>query len=140
MKSKKKQMIGQPFKEEVELDEQLDYIVVDKDNKIITRQKNKVDAKEFEKFANSKSYKKPLKKPTKVLPIRSTDKKKIGDTVICIGMEEVELDEKYDLYHKDFSSAMQHAYDYAKKKMGITIDPKEIDSKVATGPKKPSEG
>ena len=54
--------------------------------------------------------------------------------------EEVELDEKYDLYHKDFSSAMQHAYDYAKSKMGITVDPKEIDNKVATGPKKPSEG
>ena len=54
--------------------------------------------------------------------------------------EEVELDEKYDLYHKDFSSAMQHAYSYAKSKMGITVDPKEIDSKVATGPKKPSEG
>jgi len=54
--------------------------------------------------------------------------------------EEVDLDEKYDLYHKDFSSAMQHAYDYAKKKMGITVDPKEIDSKVATGPKKPTEG
>ena len=35
---------------------------------------------------------------------------------------------------------MQHAYDYAKKKMGITVDPKEIDSKVATGPRKPSEG
>jgi len=54
--------------------------------------------------------------------------------------EEVEIDEKYDLYHKDFSSAMQHAYDYAKSKMGITVDPKEIDSKVATGPKKPTEG
>jgi len=54
--------------------------------------------------------------------------------------EESELDEKYDLYHKDFSSAMQHAYDYAKQKMGITVDPKEIDSKVATGPKKPTEG
>jgi len=54
--------------------------------------------------------------------------------------EEFELKEKYDLYHKDFSSAMQHAYDYAKQKMGITIDPKEIDSKVATGPKKPTEG
>ena len=53
---------------------------------------------------------------------------------------EVELDEKYDLYHKDFSSAMQHAYSYAKSKMGITVDPKEIDSKVATGPKKPTEG
>jgi len=53
---------------------------------------------------------------------------------------EVELGEKYDLYHKDFSDAMQHAYSYAKSKMGITVDPKEIDSKVATGPKKPTEG
>jgi rubrerythrin len=54
--------------------------------------------------------------------------------------EEVELDEKYDLYHKSFSDAMSHAYDYAKKKLGITVDPKEIDNKVATGPKKPSDG
>ena len=55
--------------------------------------------------------------------------------------EEVELDEaKYELYHKDFSSAMQHAYKLAKKLHGITIDPKEIDDKVATGPSKPSEG
>ena len=55
--------------------------------------------------------------------------------------EEVELDEaKYDLYHKDFSTAMQHAYKMAKKMYGITIDPKEIDDKVASGPKKPSEG
>jgi len=54
--------------------------------------------------------------------------------------EEVELGEKYELYHKTFSDAMQHAYDYAKKKLGITVDPKEIDNKVATGPRKPSEG
>ena len=55
--------------------------------------------------------------------------------------EEVELDEaKYDLYHKDFSSAMQHAYAMAKKLHGITIDPKEIDNKVATGPRKPGTG
>jgi NCAIR mutase (PurE)-related protein len=64
--------------------------------------------------------------------------------------EEVELDEArdpsksggsgYDLYHKDFSSAMKHAYDYAKKKFGIEIDPKEIDDKVASGPRKPSAG
>ena len=47
---------------------------------------------------------------------------------------------KYDLYHKDFSSAMQHAYKMAKKLHGITVDPKEIDDKVATGPKKPSSG
>ena len=56
-------------------------------------------------------------------------------------VEEVELDEaKYDLYHKDFSSAMQHAYKMAKKLHGITVDPKEIDDKVASGPRKPSEG
>ena len=46
----------------------------------------------------------------------------------------------YELYHKDFSTAMQHAYAHAKKKFGITIDPKEIDDKVATGPKKPASG
>ena len=46
----------------------------------------------------------------------------------------------YDLYHKTFSGAMQHAYAYSKKKFGIEIDPKEIDDKVATGPKKPGVG
>ena len=46
----------------------------------------------------------------------------------------------YDLYHNDFSSAMQHAYDHAKKKFGITIDKDEIDDKVATGPRKPTKG
>ena len=66
--------------------------------------------------------------------------KDIGMTTYRIMDEEVELDEKYDLYHKTFSDAMQHAYDYAKKKLGITVDSKEIDNKVATGPKKPSEG
>ena len=55
-------------------------------------------------------------------------------------IESAELDEKYDLYHSTFSGAMQHAYDYAKKKLGITVDPKEIDSKVATGPRKPTQG
>jgi len=47
---------------------------------------------------------------------------------------------KYDLYHKDFSTAMQHAYKMAKKLHGITISPDEISDKVATGPRKPSEG
>ena len=45
----------------------------------------------------------------------------------------------YELYHKTFSGAMQHAYAHAKKK-GYTVDPDEIDNKVATGPKKPSAG
>ena len=50
------------------------------------------------------------------------------------------IEEKYDLYHSTFSGAMQHAYDYAKKKYGIQIPPSEIDGKVATGPKKPGTG
>ena len=66
--------------------------------------------------------------------------KKFGRKITVMG-EEVELDEaKYDLYHKDFSTAMQYAYKMAKKMYGITVDPKEIDDKVASGPKKPSEG
>jgi hypothetical protein len=35
---------------------------------------------------------------------------------------------------------MKHAYDYAKNKLGVEIDPKEIDDKVASGPRKPSKG
>ena len=67
-------------------------------------------------------------------------KKKLNATY-----EEVELDEGksstgYELYHKDFSSAMKHAYDHAKSKFGIEIDPQEIDDKVASGPRKPSKG
>ena len=42
---------------QVGLYEQFDYVVLDKDNKIVTRQKNKQDAKEFEGFANSKFFK-----------------------------------------------------------------------------------
>ena len=45
----------------------------------------------------------------------------------------------YELYHKDFSGAMQHAYKFAKSK-GVIVDPDEIDSKVASGPRKPSSG
>ena len=45
----------------------------------------------------------------------------------------------YEIYHKDFSGAMQHAYKFAKTK-GVIVDPAEIDNKVATGPSKPSNG
>ena len=45
----------------------------------------------------------------------------------------------YEIYHKDFSGAMQHAYKFAKSK-GVTVDPSEIDNKVASGPRKPSSG
>ena len=75
---------------QVGLYEQFDYVVLDKDNKIVTRQKNKQDAKEFEGFANSKFFKdttmgKKFKKPFKVYPINRGDRRKIGDTIIAIG-------------------------------------------------------
>ena len=69
--------------------------------------------------------------------------KRIGKEMKKRGLKEMNESKSssgYDLYHKDFSSAMQHAYGFAKKKYGITIDPKEIDDKVATGPRKPSKG
>ena len=55
-------------------------------------------------------------------------------------IEEAKSSSGYDLYHKDFSTAMSHAYDFAKKKYGITVNPTEIDDKVASGPRKPSVG
>jgi hypothetical protein len=54
-------------------------------------------------------------------------------------IEEKKSHTGYELYHKTFSDAMQHAYAHAKSK-GFVVDPKEIDDKVATGPKKPSSG
>ena len=55
-------------------------------------------------------------------------------------LEEAKSSTGYELYHRDFSSAMKHAYDHAKKKFKIDVDPKEIDDKVASGPRKPSKG
>ena len=71
---------------------------------------------------------------SKASAAKKAKKEEIGETI------EDELGEKYNLYHSTFSGAMQHAYDYAKRKLGVTVDKREIDSKVATGPKKPSEG
>ena len=85
----------------------------------------------------------------KGLKVSEKEATKLVDAVLKMNMgEEVELDEKkdagksasgYDIFHKDFSSAMQHATAFAKKK-GQPIKKDEIDSKVATGPKKPSKG
>lgn len=70
--------------------------------------------------------------------------KKIAAEMKKLGVKESIFEAKsstgYDLYHKTFSGAMQHAYAYSKKKFGIEIDPKEIDDKVAMGPKRPSSG
>jgi hypothetical protein len=46
---------------------------------------------------------------------------------------------KYDIYHRDFSSAVQHAIKQAEKR-GYKVDDDDWASKVAHGPRKPSSG
>jgi len=55
--------------------------------------------------------------------------------------EENELQEKsdYQIYHKDFSSAVKHAIKQAEKK-GYKVDMDDWWDKVSTGPRKPSAG
>ena len=58
--------------------------------------------------------------------------------------EEVEIDERkskkdYELYHKTYSDAVQHAADVAKKQ-GYEVDQDSWDSEISFGQRKPSKG
>ena len=121
-------------KEEVELKEGYEKVVL-----------NFLDKKGFDSphFKNGDLYvsksefagvKKALKNPT---GFNASDLKVIAEEV---ELEEGKSSTGYELYHKDFSSAMAHAYDFAKKKYNIEVDPQEIDRNVAMGPRKPSSG
>ena len=88
MKSKKRQMIGQPFKEEYD---------------------------HIKEMIQSGKFTRP--------EIKKMIKRNILEQKSATG---------YTLFHRSFSDAMQHAYAHAKSKMGMTVDKKEIDSKVAT--------
>ena len=85
---------------EDELDEQFDYVLLDKDNKIVARASGKNAKKEMESSKKS-AHLPPMRIPKaevskmKVYPINPKDKKSIGDMVIAIG-EEVELGEGYE--------------------------------------------
>ena len=50
-----------------------------------------------------------------------------------------EAKDNYTVYHKTFSSAVQHALSQVEKQ-GYEVDGDEWDRKVAMGPKKPSAG
>ena len=45
----------------------------------------------------------------------------------------------YTIMHKSYSDAMQHSYEVAKSR-GYEVDMDDVDVKVASGPRKPSEG
>ena len=64
---------------------------------------------------------------------------KMGYTHEKPEVKEAKSSSGYELYHRDFSGAMQHAYAHAKKK-GFIVDKDDIDNKVAMGPKRPSIG
>ena len=137
-------------KEEVELDEAIPKstghaLVHSSSGKIIAKG-NKAEMQKKMKELNAKEKGSHY--------VGATNRGKVGDTFglgsspadkLSVRNEEVNLDEAksstgYDLYHKDFSSAMAHAYDFAKKKYNIEIDPTEIDRNVAMGPRKPGSG
>ena len=128
-----------PMREEVELDESLALQL----KMAFSDAKIKMKSDKGKIVIAKRDKKKAMDVLSKTLPSKL---KKYVDKAVdnFLVFEEVEIEEKkaatgYELYHKDFSSAMQHAYAHAKKK-GVIVDPKEIDDKVATGPKKPSNG
>ena len=128
------------FKESVELDEAseegkirvIDLSDAHPDNRMGAKEKSGYQVQRMTKgkFVNQG---KPYKK--------YADAKKVQQGT---GQHSMQFEEKsgtgYELYHRDFSGAMGHAYAHAKKKFGITVDSDEIDDKVAMGPRKPGNG
>tara|TARA_Y100000592_G_C5479891_1_gene324704 strand:- start:1802 stop:3484 length:1683 start_codon:yes stop_codon:yes gene_type:complete len=86
------------LKKIIELDEMFDYVLLDKDNKIVGRYSGK-DAKKNAQSDKNSAHLPPMRIPKgevskmKVYPISPKDKKGIGDMVLAIG-EELELTEK----------------------------------------------
>jgi hypothetical protein len=64
-----------------------------------------------------------------------------GSDLAKLRKEETDLQEKsdYEVYHKDYSGAVQTAIKQAEKR-GYEVDMDDWHDKVATGPKKPSSG
>ena len=94
-------------KEEVELDEMFDYVLIDKDNKIAGRYSGK-DAKKNAESGKRSAHLPPMRIPKnevgkmKIVPISPKDKKGIGDTVLAIGedLDEAKFGDKKALAKK----------------------------------------
>jgi hypothetical protein len=82
------------------------------------------------------------KKTLKIVKLKKPAGQKAADKMIGYPLKEETLDEaksNYEIKHKTFSSAIQHAVEVAAKQ-GYDVDPDDYDRKVAMGPKKPSKG
>ena len=111
------------------------FIVIDTadKNKVVGTASNEKGAERIIASAERPPISIKDKKTLKV--VKSSKKQNVG-----FPMKEMKSATGYEIYHKDFSTAMQHAYDFAKKKLKVEVDPKEIDREVAMGPKRPSKG
>ena len=137
-------------KEEVELDEaiKISHVLIDTAdrNEVVSMASSEAEIKQSKNSAERPPMSIKNKNTLKIVKLKRPLGMKAADKLFGYPFKEsAELDEVksstgYELYHKSFSDAMQHSYAFAKKKFGITVDPKEIDRKVATGPKKPSSG
>jgi len=138
------------FSEEVELDEaiKISHVLVDTANRneVVSMASSEEQVKQSKNSAERPPMSVKNKNTLKVVALKKPLSQKAADKLMGQSFKEsAELDEAksstgYELYHKSFSDAMQHSYAFAKKKFGITVDPKEIDREVASGPKKPSSG
>ena len=126
--------------EGLDIENELDY-TVDEGMSPKAKAAASYKARMDKKFAPGGSYQKGADSIRKMIAKDIAKRNKKEDVKVIEGyFDEQKSSTGYDLYHKDFSGAMQHAYAHAKKKLGITIDPDEISDKVATGPRKPSKG
>ena len=146
----KKERGEKPKKEEVKLDEaiKISHVLIDTAdrNEVVSMASSEAQIKQSKNSAERPPMSIKDKNTLKIVKLKRPLGMKAADKLFGYPFKEsAELDEAksstgYELYHKSFSDAMQHSYVFAKKKFGITVDPKEIDRKVATGPKKPSSG
>ena len=116
--AKLRKQLGMNEAIEQKLDEMFDYVLIDKDNKIVGRYSGKNAKKEAESGKGS-AHLPPMRIPKnevgkmKIIPISPKDKKGIGDMVLAIG-EEVKLTEKIEYVgykfknSKDASSAKSY--------------------------------
>lgn len=106
--------------------------------KAIDKNKNgKIDGFDLSHLRNKKEELSPKQKALD----KNKNGKIDGSDLAKLRKEETDLQEKsdYEIYHKDYSSAVQTAIKQAEKR-GYEVDMDDWHDKVATGPKKPSAG
>ena len=113
--------------ESVELDEMLDYAIIDGDNKIIGLYKGSNAKKQAQMNMKGAEKQTQIKKPIKIVPVSN---KKKGDTVIGIG-EGVDLDEREKSVRQLINPTKEVMI--VKKNKVIVIDKKDQDKYMKQG-------